>query len=52
MKNGRGKEIWKDGSVYVGYWRDDKKNGFGRMIYNNGDVFDGEWIDDRPAQRG
>jgi len=33
----------KDGSIYVGDWKDDKVEGHGRMIHNTGNVYEGEW---------
>ena len=35
-----------DGSIYEGYWKDDKFNGYGRLIYADGDVYTGQQQDD------
>ena len=40
---GRGKLIWKDGSIYEGNWVNDMKHGYGIMKYENGDIYKGEW---------
>ena len=39
--------IWveSNGSIYEGYFNNDKLNGFGRYIYFNGDYYIGEWSD-------
>jgi len=39
MRNGRGKQVWDDYSLYEGYWKDNKANGRGRLIHPNGDVY-------------
>ena len=39
--------IWPDGSIYEGWWHDDKANGRGRLISADGDVYVGMWIDDK-----
>ena len=46
-KDGRGTQVWVDGSLYEGYWRADKANGRGRLIHADGDVYYGEWKDDK-----
>ena len=47
MKHGRGYQIWSDGSIYEGYWKNDKANGRGRLIHADGDIYDGYWKDDK-----
>lgn len=46
-RDGRGYQIWADGSLYEGYWKNDKANGRGRLIHADGDVYEGEWKDDK-----
>ena len=46
MREGKGRQIWPDGSMYEGWWRDNKANGKGRLIHADGDVYEGEWLDD------
>ena len=47
---------WKNGSTYVGEWKDDKKNGQGKYIYGKGngegDKYEGEWKDDKKNGQG
>ena len=43
MRNGRGKQVAQDYTLYEGYWRDDIYEGRGRMIYANGEVYEGDW---------
>ena len=52
LRDGRGKQIWADGSLYEGYWRNDKANGRGRLIHADGDVYEGEWKDDKAHGEG
>lgn len=47
VRDGRGVQIWLDGSRYEGYWRENKANGRGRLIHADGDVYEGEWKDDK-----
>lgn len=46
-RDGRGVQVWADGSRYEGYWKNDKANGRGRLIHADGDVYEGEWKDDK-----
>jgi len=48
IRDGRGFQIWPDGSLYEGFWGNDSKaNGKGRLIHADGDVYEGEWKDDK-----
>ncbi|CAD8169369.1 unnamed protein product [Paramecium pentaurelia] len=42
-RNGIGKYIWQDGSIYFGEFSDDSFNGYGQMSFANGNVYLGEW---------
>ena len=42
-RDGRGVQIWFDGSRYDGYWVENKANGKGRLIHADGDVYEGDW---------
>jgi hypothetical protein len=44
---GRGKQMWKDGSIYEGYWLDNMAHGKGRLIHSDGDVYEGDWLNDK-----
>ena len=46
-RDGKGTQIWKDGSKYVGYWKNDQAVGKGRLIHADGDVYEGEWFNDK-----
>ena len=46
MRHGRGKQYWTDGSIYEGYWKNDKANGMGRLIHADGDIYEGSWEND------
>ena len=35
----------KEGSFYIGEWKDDEKDGYGRLCLESGNVYDGEWVD-------
>lgn len=41
MKNGRGKQLNRDRSVFEGYFKSDLPNGIGRQIFSNGEVYEG-----------
>lgn len=41
IRQGMGLQLWPDGSMYEGYWADNKANGKGRLIHADGDVYDG-----------
>ena len=47
IREGKGKQIWADGSVYEGFWTNSKANGRGRLIHADGDIYEGEWKDDK-----
>lgn len=46
-REGYGKQVWADGSMYEGYWKNSKANGKGRLIHADGDTYEGEWKDDK-----
>jgi len=52
VRQGKGTQVWPDGSVYEGYWRANKANGKGRLIHADGDVYDGSWKDDKAHGHG
>lgn len=41
IREGKGRQIWPDGSMYEGWWKENKANGKGRLIHADGDVYDG-----------
>ena len=40
-------QYWINGSIYEGYWLEDKAHYKGRLIHEDGDVYDGEWVADK-----
>lgn len=52
LREGKGTQIWKDGSKYSGYWKNDQANGKGRLIHGDGDVYEGEWFNDKAQGKG
>ena len=38
---------WSNGSVYEGYWQNNKAHGFGRLINLDGGVYEGEYKNDK-----
>jgi hypothetical protein len=44
--------MWKDGSQYEGYWKNDMANGKGRLIHADGDVYEGDWLNDKAHETG
>jgi hypothetical protein len=52
LRDGKGFMIWPDGSLYEGYWEENKANGYGRMIHADGDVYEGDWLNDKAHGEG
>ena len=42
--HGIGELIWKDGSKYVGSFKEDIRHGFGKFEWANGKTYIGNWI--------
>lgn len=51
-RDGRGIQVWADGSMYEGWWRRGKPHGQGRLIHHDGDVYEGEWKADKAHGKG
>ena len=47
VREGRGVQVWPDGSLYEGYWSENKANYYGRLLHRDGDIYQGEWLDDK-----
>ncbi|CAI2365464.1 unnamed protein product [Moneuplotes crassus] len=52
LKQGKGTQVWTDGSLYQGNWENNETNGLGRIIYTNGDVYEGEWLNGKLHGKG
>jgi len=46
MKDGRGIAVWKNGTRYDCFWKNDQANFYGRCIYDDGEYFEGKMKDD------
>lgn len=51
-RHGQGSQNWIDGSLYEGYWQNDRANGKGRLLHADGDVYEGDWKDDKACGFG
>lgn len=51
-RQGQGVMTWPDGSVYEGYWKDNKPDGKGRMVSSKGDIYDGQWLNGMASGQG
>lgn len=51
-RDGMGVLIWPDGSIYEGFWKQNKANGKGRLIHADRDVYVGEWLNDKAHGHG
>jgi len=51
-RHGKGIQTWNDGSVYEGYWANNKANGRGRLIETDGSVYEGHWANDMKSGQG
>jgi hypothetical protein len=47
IREGRGTQVWGDGSFYEGWWKDNKAKGKGRLIHADGEIYEGNWMDDK-----
>lgn len=52
IRHGKGVQTWPDGSIYEGWWYDNRANGQGRLIHGNGDMYIGMWKDDKAHGQG
>lgn len=51
-QNGRGIEIWSDGSYYHGNFSDGVKQGYGVYFWADGSKYSGEWQHDEMSGKG
>ena len=45
-REGKGRQIFKDGSMYEGWFKNDQAMGKGRLIHADGDIYEGQWMND------
>ena len=43
IREGRGISIWKDGSMYEGYYKNNLSYSIGRLLHSDGDIYHGEF---------
>ena len=52
-KDGKGKIIYKSGTLFDGSFKSGKKDGFGKMYYEpSGNYFEGQWLNDMKEGNG
>lgn len=52
-REGKGKCTYASGSIFEGWWQNDKPNGRGRYIdAHDQSVYDGDWVDGKREGRG
>lgn len=44
QRQGRGIQLWQDGSIYEGYWKNDKANFTGKLIHADKDFYEGKYL--------
>ena len=47
VREGRGMLVWLDGTLYEGYFKNDKASMYGRLLHKDGELYQGEWLDDK-----
>lgn len=52
LRQGKGKQLWPDGSFFEGLWLNDMANIRGRLIHSDGSVYEGDWVNDKAEGRG
>lgn len=45
-REGQGKEIYKDGTIYVGQFKEDYKTGKGKLTFKSGYEYEGQFLND------
>lgn len=52
MRDGQGFVLWADGSIYDGWWKDDKPHGNGIKVFINGDAYVGSFRAGKMSGKG
>lgn len=45
VRNGRGVNLAMNGTLYIGYWKDDKKQIYGKEVTESGEIYEGQFLD-------
>lgn len=45
--NGRGKQLFKDGPLHKGYWKNNLAHGKGRLVWSDGSRYEGQFKNDK-----
>ncbi len=51
-RQGKGVEVYKDGSSYDGEWVSDQREGFGVFIDSDGSIYSGNWFNNKKHGKG
>ncbi len=46
-QQGKGEFTWKDGSKYIGNFKDGDMTGYGELFYKNGDKYEGDFLNNK-----
>jgi len=52
VKEGYGQQLFPNGTIYEGFWKNNEFDGQGRFIYENGDYYCGDWIQGKTNGQG
>lgn len=44
IREGKGTQIWPDGTKYDGEWKENNAWGYGKFTHKNGDSYEGQWF--------
>jgi hypothetical protein len=50
--HGKGTFIWKNGQIFEGFYKEDKKDGEGKLQFEDGSSVEGNWIDGKLHGKG
>ena len=52
QRHGRGIQYWNTGSMYQGYWINDKASKYGILIHADNDIYEGDWRNNKANGKG
>jgi hypothetical protein len=44
MREGKGSQLWPDGSLYEGDWKENSAWGLGKLTNKDGSYYEGQWM--------